>query len=561
VRKTSLILTFIAISASVFSQSKIDSIQQKADAVVNKVNINTVTQKALQWPDTIKRRVANRIGLVKDSLQSINGLKNEKYNVLVNKLQHKADSLQALGKPSSHLQKQIDSVRNLANLPSEKIAKLASLQQQLKDSLIANIPSLDSVKAISNKAKAAMNEVNQVSTGLGIGPLGQDLKVGAQMGFPLLQGPAVKTDLSTLNTAMPSAPNPDLKVPQANTQLPDLNQKIPDVKGSVNGLVPDEAKGVQNEMGKITKSINEGSAVVKQGEEYVKDVKTIQEEGLNRSEKIPELAEKQLLKVDEIKEFQQETAIATATMDEYKALIEKYKEEKAIKEDLEKKSKDMATDLIMSDDHVQNSMKKIGKLKKKFPNVADMRELPKRAPNPMKELHWRDRLVPSLGFYTFSTNRTWLQIDPEIYYKVSKNISLGIGTIYRFSLNAGKITFSDFGNSHGYKAFVQYHAYKGFWLRAEGQQVTWKPWNMKIQDPSYQDKVNVLALGILKSYNISKRIKGNTQLLYHHSWNGFDPYKQKVIIRVGIDFSIRKATKQPWRQQLKEAKRKQQSSH
>jgi hypothetical protein len=236
-------------------------------------------------------------------------------------------------------------------------------------------------------------------------------------------------------------------------------------------------------------------------------------------------------------------------------LIEQYKEEKRIHEELKEKTKELATEKITQNQgKVNDAMKKIGKYKHKFSQVHDMRKLPKHAPNPMKEKSWRERVVPGLTFQTFSSNATWLEFDPQVYYKLSGSLSAGIGGMYRFSMNPGKLTFDDFGSMMGVKIFAQYHIVKGFFVRGEGQYVRWKPWDLKLTDPTYIDHTYVAAAGIGKSYQIAKKLKGNIQTLYHFHWEGMDPYKPKVMIRMGFDFSLKKREEKHWEKKLKERK-------
>jgi hypothetical protein len=240
----------------------------------------------------------------------------------------------------------------------------------------------------------------------------------------------------------------------------------------------------------------------------------------------------------------------------YQKLIEQYKEEKRIKQELEEKSRELANDVVVQNQgKVDESMKKIGKYKHKFSEVQDMRNLPKRAPNPMKDLGWRQRLIPGFTFQTLNSTQVWLEFDPQLYYRLNGNWSVGAGGMYRFSMISEKITFDNFGSMYGAKLFTQYHAFKGFFLRSEVQYVTWKPWSLHPTDPDYRDKTYVAAVGIGKSYTLAKKIKGSAQTLYHFHWHGMDPYKPKILIRLGFDFSLAKKELRPWEKKLKETKK------
>ena len=528
--------------------SETPSASQALDSIPLLKRTDSLGMKTKALPSQVTTRtdsVSARITAPVDSVDT-------KLSALKISLQQRLDSLKAKGQPSEALQKRLDSLNNLSQLPGDQYNKLLSLKQQLKDSISARVPGLASVNNVSDKTKSAVGEVNQVSTELGIGPLGKDLKpdINAKL-------PETGVDLSGL----PGSPGVNAEVPKLNTEIPavgtDVKQKIPSVKGNnLNGLVPEEVGDIKDKIGTVSSTLNEAGTIMKEGEGYVKEVKTIQEEGLGRSEKIPELAEQQLMKIDEVAALQNERAASLGQMEEYKKLIEQYKEEKAIKADLEKRSREIANDAIIQNQaKVDASMNKLSKAKRKLSSAKEFSNLAQRAPNPMKGLSWRERVVPGFILYTFATDRVWLQLDPQINYKLNGNLSLGAGAMYRFSMNPGNITFRDFKSLYGTKVFAQYHAYKGFWLRAEGQHERWKPWHFQHKDPSYIDEVFVAAAGICKNYSVGKRIKGNAQTLYHFTWGEFDPYKPKIILRIGFDLSIVKKEVKPWEKKLKEIKK------
>jgi hypothetical protein len=528
---------------------KLDSIPvlHKTDSISNK--LSALPSAALTKTDSIAQKLTSPLNTV-----------NEKLSSIKRSLQQRLDSLKAKGQPSEGLQHKLDSLESLSQTPQEQYVKLTALEQEWKKKISDKIPGMESISKVGSKAKEAASEVNDVSTKLGVGPLGNDLK------------PRLNTNL-TSDVAMPGLPgNSGLKTElpgvsgagelgNVNANVPDvgssLKKDIPGINGKgLNGIVPEEVGDVKNKIGEVTGTLKQAGGVVKEGEEYVKEVKTIQEEGLGRSEKIPELAEKQLLKIDEVAAVQQQQAASVEQMEAYKKALEQYKNEKAIEADLEKRSKELANDVIAKNQgKVDSYMNKISRTKRRFSQVHDVRYLPKRPPNPMKGLSWRERLVPGFAMYTFSTNRLWLQVDPQLYYKLNGNLMLGAGAMYRLSMNPGKITFHDFNSMNGYKIFSQHNVFKGFALRAELQREFWKPWYLQTKDPNHVDRVTVGMIGISKSYNLNKRIRGNAQTLYHYTWGASDPYKPKIVLRIGFDFSLKKKEVQPWKKKLKELKK------
>lgn len=459
------------------------------------------------------------------------------------------------------MQARLNKLDSLSKSPAQAQQKLTMLQAELQDSIYNSIPGAKEIMSIQSKANGAFGKVNEVTTEIGIGQVGDEYqnKLGnAVPGVPDLNTPridgipgmdtnkdlgvntSISTDVNGLNK------NPNLQVPDANL-------------GKVNELLPDEIQDATKAVGGVTEKFQEGQQILGEGQEHLDQVKSIQEEGL-RSEKINDIAENQLSKVDEIGALEKERAASIGQMEEYKKLIEQYKNEKAIKAELEEKSKELANDVIAANQSkVNGSLKKLRKYNRKFDNIPDIRELPKRPPNPLRKKGIRQRIVPGLGFYTFATDRVWLQFEPQGFYKFNNNFSAGGGLLYRFSMKPQNFQFDNYDNLRGYKAFAQHFLYKGVWLKAEVQKVSWRPLHLLHNDPDHIEGVTVGAIGIMKNMVIAKRVRANGQTLYHYTISGSDPYKTKIIFRLGIDISLEKKEPVLWKQQwrkLKKASRK-----
>jgi hypothetical protein len=489
-----------------------------------------------------KKLLEGKAAFAHDTVQSrINSVK------LV--LQQCVDSLHQKSESSQKLQHTLDSINALAETPTEEYQKLISYQQKLQQDLKEKIPLADTVAALHVEGKEKINSINEVSSELGIGPLGKDLKADIDPKLPSLETPSVDPDMSGLETHELNLANTQLETGLPSFDIPDIQNKLPDL----NSEIPNEAEQLKASVDKISGTAQEVAGIVKEGNMYLNEAKTIQEEGVARSEKLDELAEQQVGRIDGVQTLQQQEA----QIDQYKSLIEQYKKEKAIEEEMKKKSKELANDLFAQNQaKVDESLKKVNKYKRKLSVVDDLRNLRKDAANPMKGLSWRDRVSPGFTLHTINSGKLWIQLDPQVSYKVSGRWSAGMGGMYRFSMDPGKITFSEFNNLFGYKAFVDCHLFKGFFLRAEGQRLTWAPQFPVKKDPGHIDNITVASAGIGKSYMIAKRIKGNAQTLYHYSWGPSDPYKSKIIIRFGFDFGLQKKEKKPWEDKLKALKRK-----
>lgn len=289
-------------------------------------------------------------------------------------------------------------------------------------------------------------------------------------------------------------------------------------------------------------------------QELSSGVKDIKGKSVTELESVSDIAEDKALKIDEVAAIQNDNSLSLEDVELYKKALAQYKEEKRIEAELIEKSKELATDVVTTNQNkVDESLKKISKYRRKLPSVHDLRNLPKHLPNPMKALPLRERVLVGLELQTMNSQRTWVTLDPSILYRLTSNLSAGIGGVYRFSMESKKYNIGDFGNLYGFKGVLKYQVVKGFFTIIEGHRVSWKPWETRLKDPHYRETVNIAILGIGRSHAIAERIKGNVQALYHHSWKG-DPYKPKVMLRIGVEFSLVKKDKPLWKQKLKEMK-------
>lgn len=477
----------------------------------------------------------------------LDNIRDNKTTKLKQFFSQQIDSLKSKGNLSIVLQRKLDSL-NEAILFQEKHNGFLALEQKIKDHFASKYLGQGIVSSIETTERAKMNDMQSVSIELGIAPFGEDLNPNINTTIP-----------DTSVPRLPAEMNEGVNIPDVNTRHA-ANSELP-TEGILGQDLKISAGQLPGEVGLLRKKAGELSEVMagdltRKGDEYGKDINVIKEEGLTKSEKLSDLAEKQLAEINEVKALQAEVAPMLNKEAEYKKLLEQYKDEQKIKADLKAKAVDQATEIVTKyQSKVDASMKRISKLSRKFPQVADMRYLPKHAPNPLKDLSWRERLIPGFTFQTLNNTTTWVEFDPQVYYRIDGKWSAGVGGMYRFSVNAKKATVSDLDNLKGGKVFVQYHAFKGFYLRGEGQFVKWKPWDMKFIDPDFTDQTYVAAAGIGKAFQITKRIKGSSQALYHFHWNGMDPYRPKVMIRIGIDISLKKREIRPWDQKFKELKK------
>jgi len=445
-----------------------------------------------------------------------------KISRLRKRLGDRVDSLRLRGHSFDTLQSKFDSLAKLDLPANEKYDKLSAYCKRMEASGYVKGTNAEPLIAIGNNASEQLKGVDDLTSKINIDPIGSK---GSQL------------------SNIPKLPNEN-PLDGGNELTTDLNAQVNSVRENGTRI----SDGISN-MSENVKGVNDLSSSVNT---YSESIQSISENSSGLTEKIDAATQDQVKNVNEVKAIDQAKSMSSEEMELYKKAVEQYKNEKKIQSELEEKAKEAANDIVVQNQiKVDESIKKISRYKRKFSSVHDLRNLPKRATNPVKDLPLRERIVPGVSLQILNSTDRWLEFDPSVNYRLNGNWSAGIGSMFRFSMNTSKLSFSDFGSMYGYKTIIQYKAFKGFFLQGEGQRVTWKPWDTRLKDPDYRERVFVALIGIGKSQAISKRLKGSIQTFYHYAW-GTDPYKPKIMLRFGIEFSLAKREKQAWERRLKE---------
>ena len=458
-------------------------------------------------------------------------------------LQHsvrlRIDSLAALGFSTDSL---VLRLNETLNSPA-KAEALFAFQKRL-DTDIRRVVKMDTLQYLQRVLKEQSDIITELAADAGLPPIAKDLTAGL---------PATGADYN-----LPGIENITAKVPEVTLALPPIKPGLPQeiLKSDIGGMdLSANTDALTNKISNITDVTKDGGEIIDKAGEYKDDIEKVRDEGLMKSKKLDELTETEALNIDQLKAFKEQNK--GEEIEAYRKLIEQYREEKRIEEEMKEKVKELANDVIVKNSaKVDASMKKIARIKRRFSDVPDVRNLPRHPPNPLKEVPLRERLVPGFTFQTVNNKKVWLEFDPQIAYKLTPTMVVGLGGMYRFSMSPEKFTFHNFGSMWGGKTFIQYTVFKGLFLRGEGQYLRWKPWHWSATDPAYIDRPYVGAIGIGKSYMLTRRIKGSMQTLYHWHFDGLDPYRPKVMIRLGFDFSLEKRKPRPWTEKLKSLRKR-----
>ncbi len=472
---------------------------------------------------------------------------------LRSKYQKKLDSLSALKLPGNKYYKKLDSLRNefsIENLLSKRKSKrdslrLPSLQSDssvvlkkrkeidsLKQSLSLKIDSLKAKAgnplAVQKKADSLQAVYNQA--------IGKRLAVIQQRGIKLTDGEKKfleQAGVPGINLNTPSIPG--LKLPE-NGNMPDLGLNTPKVqlpKSNLPGLPSIPGK---DQVGKIQDRIGEIKAVSEKAGSYAEDIKQVKEEGLSKAKNLDKAVEDGVKNIDEVQALQGELSGAEKMKQLQQLELDKIKDAQNIRDHLSTKS---ATDKILAnEEQVRAYMEKMGKYKKKFDYLPDMRYIPKIKPNAMKGKPLKERIVPGILFQILKENEriSWY-LAPEVLYKFSGTFSAGAAGLYRFQYTTSpQVVWND--PVYGYKLIGQAKGYKNFYVRTEFESTSLLYPAVNNLDKQQRIWQSNWLVGLGRTQAISHRLNGHFWAFYNLTRDPQDIFRGRIILKTGIQFNL-----------------------
>lgn len=237
----------------------------------------------------------------------------------------------------------------------------------------------------------------------------------------------------------------------------------------------------------------------------------------------------------------------------YGDLIRQYESEKKIQEEIEAKMVDIANDVILEKKEVISaSLKRMRKVTRRYSDVTDLRNLPLKTVNPLKGMKLRERTTLQLGLKTIKSNRSGIQFEPAVVYRLNPMIAVGAGGIYRTGFDFDNLQFNSLGQMHGGKVTVRTVLHKNTYLFGEGQTITYKFLNIGTHDRISSERNNILLLGIGQNRRFSKTINGLAEAVFNWESKPGMVYNAKVMFRFGFEFSIKKRELKTWQLRLRD---------
>lgn len=545
--RTICTLAFIILAVSGFGQVT-DSTR-----IGNKVN--KWKDKVSSIPDTLNRvelqkkdSILNKVDSVKDAVQQrIDSTKNssqQKIDSVKNATQQRIDSVSRkfsqvnLNKIDQALSGKGDSVA--AYIATNQLRGIDSLQQKIDEV---------SGKASSWVQSKVMNKKDSLLT-----DLTDSFKLDDQINQDILD----KTNIQLPVTDTPSIPIPDdvnlpplieksdlLKHNVPNVSIPLFDAEIKNKVGLEN--IPDLNTDIEilNDSGKLNIDVlkkmpgNERIEVLTDNLEGIEQVKSeiSKIKDPNIQDVDTKMLETKVAELAGVDKLETEAQQLKALQAQHEAMLQRYKDKKLLQDEITRKSSNVKNSVINKSSEVLKQVhEQTSKARKLNSAVQSVKDMPKRRTNEMKGKPFFYRLQP--GVTIQSSNDTIFTIETGIQfgYRLTGRLTIGVAGIHRFGFSDEFKYFVSSDHTYGYRGFVSFTAFKGFYLQGEYERL-----RLYVVDVSFSEKkvdhTATIAVGLGKQFTISKNWAGSILGIYRIQSRDSIPKISRFGIRLGFTFT------------------------
>jgi len=518
---TFFLLVFTSCIGSVLAQSEQDAAASNkvSVAVIDSVATNqavkmdSINSATLDKLDTLNI-LTSKVTQLQDSLNM--ALHNNKVDSVRDKLMHKIDSLHQLQLPTEKYTRLLDSLNqipnNTLNKANEKVATVQSKVNAVQEKI--NSP--------ANKVERGVNEkLNLMKAEGGEGtnlPGNVNLPGVDAPGVPGVDGSLPSTDLGLAQPGIGGA---------GGTGIPDLKGEIP----ALDGL-----NGIKEQFGKV-------GEVTGQAGSYSEDIKNISSGNFGEVKQVPEKLETEAVKMgnaDVLSEKSQE-------LNDYKEMIAAGGDKETMKQQALQQAPKLAKNHFKGQEAaLQEAINKVNSYKKKYTELTDLENIPKRKPNAMKDKPFIERLVPGMTFQIQKSENVWLDYNPSLSYLMSGRFAAGLGWNERIGIT-NHFGFTSKDRIYGPRTFLEFKIKKGFSVRADMEKMYSfvLPNVLNPTDLGGNRWVGSAFIGMKKQYDFMKSIKGNFQFLYNfYDDHDNSPYTSRFNVRFGFEFPMKRGNKE-----------------
>jgi hypothetical protein len=424
-----------------------------------------------------------------------------------------------------------DSLFNTTANPSvSKIRSLNTSAQHKKDTIQKKLDSLNvKVVQVQNHTRSKLDSTNQ--------KINQSSALIDDRTKGIIQKVPVNEQVQHLDIPAIDAPN---------TSIPDIGaMESPDVNLPSDLKIPaiEEVPLNQPEITGLSENIPDIDGGLREVREYEGDLKKIKEGAQQDPDKLAELAEQKVSEMPVVNEATQEITKATEEQAKYEAMIQHYRDQKLIQEEIDRKYKAVANDYIIQQSEKVNAARdKLNISKYKKHSLSNIKDVFKRQSDELEGKKFYQRLVPGLNWQIYNKGFVSSDISLQIGYRLTPRLTSGIGIVYRLGFDKKFDSFVKGMNTFGGRVYADMLVVKGLFLHGEfealRQDVSYKLYRNETVSP----RVYESNFGLGKRFNITRNLRGNVIALYRLEYQGSLPIN-KIQVRMGIDYVFRRAKK------------------
>jgi len=545
----------IGFANPILGQSNRDSLQHKMDTVLSgKIHGFDSTQTLIINKVDSMAKLPEGLVHFPDNLKPNLSKYNRKLDSIKGKLTHRIDSLQKLNLPASQYTHLLDSIERAGPLKDVKQAeaRLASLEQKVNEPVTKLSAEIGKIESKINQKLSRINKEGGAEANLPGSVSLPDAK-----GLPPIPSAGISPDVVGVS---PAIPNPSLNLPQGT--LPNSANPLNGINGLGNnnlagnlGKETNELKSLSNapqtelsqlkntsELGQAEKELTQVNQISSQAKGYSKDLKNLSKGNLDSVKQFNQVLEKKVMQNGEMKLFQSEVK----GLDQYKAMAAKGNDPKAMEKLAMEQAKQQAVNHFAGKEkELQSAMSLISKYKQKYSSLASIHDIPKRARNTMHGKSLIERIVPGINLQVQKKSTVLIDFNPQIGYRFNGRLTVGAGWNERVGFHH-YTHLSHKDRIFGPRTFAEFKFTKGFALRGEIEMMnTFVPPLITASvapDPTNRQWVWGIFGGIKKEYNLSKKIRGNIQMMYnfHDRFYKTSPYADRLNVRMGFEFPMKK---------------------
>lgn len=276
---------------------------------------------------------------------------------------------------------------------------------------------------------------------------------------------------------------------------------------------------------------------------YLETAGQLANEEMPQLDKVGEMLEDKIVTSDHVAGLSNQFNVLTAQQAEYEALIQKYKDSKALEKELMSKAKNVVNDQINQHSlAVKKAQEKVGKAKRLVPSVQSFTKLKKPRFNTLKEIPFRDRLMPGLALSTRNSDVFLGSIGIQASYEWTEKIVLGAGGFSDFAFSEKYDSWVRTEKVFGVRGFTNLDIARSLFVHLE---VTRSFGRIRISDLYQSPLTNYVFgnFGIGHRYRFTSKISGAGLVLYQCTIGDENPGLSKITTRLIINLNLSKKQK------------------